>query len=184
MHSRKNRKAVSYLVSIVLMTLIAVALSTLLYAYFSGWIGARTAATGPVGALSIDEAYSHLSTVTNNNGENENYTIFIIYARNSGSGSTQISSVLLKLPNGTIIQALSNQDNINGTHGNPYANFTKVTIQPGESKEVNITVNATALGLDHGTYKGEYRGLWNIKLIGDDGSTVTTDVRVKGTFQS
>ncbi|MEB3756877.1 MAG: hypothetical protein GSR79_08505 [Desulfurococcales archaeon] len=178
----KNRKAVSYLVSIVLMTLIAVALSTLLYAYFSGWIGQRTSATGPVGALSIDEAYSHLSTVTNGN-EKENYTIFILFVRNSGTGSTQISSAFLELPNGTVIQAIGNQTHIDGLQGNPYANFTKLTIQPGESKEINITVNATALGLDHGTYKGEYKGLWNIKLIGDDGSTVTTDVRVKGSFE-
>ncbi len=172
--NKKNNRGVSYLVTVVLMTLIAVALSTLLYAYFSGWIGQRTTATGPVGALSIDEAYSHLSTV-----QKVNYTIFLLYTRNSGSGSTQISSVYLTLPNGTIIQAIGNQTNINGTKGNPYANFTKITISPGETKMVNITVNATALGLDS---NGEYRGTWNIKMVGDDGSTVATAVRVSGSF--
>ena len=178
----RSRRGVSYLVTVVLMTLIAVALSTLLYAYFSGWIGERTSNTGPTGALSIDEAYYNLKSVTHGS-KKVNYTIFVLYTRNSGSGSTQISSVYLTLPNGTVIQAIGNQKNINGTKGNPYANFTKITIQPGETKMVNITVNITALGLDNGVHKGEYQGVWSIKMVGDDGSTVVTTMRVTRSFQ-
>jgi FlaG/FlaF family flagellin (archaellin) len=154
---RSRRRGVSYLVTVVLMTLIAVALSTLLYAYFSGWIGERTSSTGPTGALSVDTASA---TVTDTS------ITFSLYIRNVGTGDVQITDAFLTLPNGTIIRV---PDSTIGTTMNP----PNPTIQP--NNVAHITINVPKSEPSSGTYIG----WWTIKAIGDDGSTLTVKVLVR-----
>ncbi len=150
----QGKKGVSYLVTVVLMTLIAVALSTLLYAYFSGWIGEKTGVSGPVGALSVDAAYAV---------KDSSYLNFTLYVRNSGSGAVNITKALLTAPNGTIIQAPSGSNvRIEGT----------TLITPGNSSQIKISVSTSILK------SGTTKGLWTIKLLGDDGSVATVNIRV------
>ena len=119
---KRDKKAVTYLVSIVLMTLIAVALSTLLYAYFSGWIGARTAATGPVGALSIDEAYYNSNQV-------------VLFVRNAGSGNVTITNAYIDFNNGTIRSYNTSNGGITG----------QTELAPGTTGKITIsTVHITS----------------------------------------
>jgi len=138
----KAKKGVSYLVTVVLMTLIAVALSTLLYAYFSGWIGEKTGVSGPVGALSVDAAYANTSS---------NKITFNLYVRNSGTGNVTINKALVTAPNGTVIEVAPSGD---------------TTIAPGNTGKIRIDVTSSS------------KGLWTIKLLGDDGSAATVNVRV------
>jgi archaellum component FlaF (FlaF/FlaG flagellin family) len=148
-HTKKyNRRGVSYLVTVVLMTLIAVALSTLLYAYFSGWIGERTSSTGPTGALSVVESYYNSTDQS-----------FILYVRNDGTGDVNITTAYVIASNGTVIYT-GTPENESGGHNN--------IVPPGSTIKLNVTVNKT---LDPGVYQ--------IKLVADDGSQVVTTVRVR-----
>ena len=157
MRSRRARRGVSYLVTVVLMTLIAVALSTLLYAYFSGWIGERTSSTGPTGALSVDTASA---TVTSTS------VTFSIYIRNVGVGDVKITDVFLTLPNGTVIKA---PDSVLGTSVTP----SDPVIQPDNVVHITVSVPKDKLAA------GTYLGWWTIKAVGDDGSVVTVKVLVR-----
>ena len=151
----RNRRAVSYLVTVVLMTLIAVALSTLLYAYFSGWIGQRTTATGPVGALSIDTAAAYVNSTS---------ITFKLYIRNSGVGDVVINEAILAMPNGTRLKAPDPSLGIQ---------MNTPPIHPGSAGELTITVSKDILK------PGSYNGWWNIKALGDDGSLVDIRILVK-----
>ena len=148
--NKKHGRGVSYLVTVVLMTLIAVALSTLLYAYFSGWIGERTSNTGPTGALSIDAASAAVTSSS---------IKFSIYIRNVGIGDVRITDIFLTLPNGTVIKA-------------PSISPSSPVIQP--NNVVHITINVPKDSVD-----GNYIGWWTVKAVGDDGSTVTVKVLVR-----
>jgi|GEM_PF-2454372 len=157
MASRRARRGVSYLVTVVLMTLIAVALSTLLYAYFSGWIGERTSSTGPTGALSVDTASA---TITSSS------ITFSIYIRNVGLGDVRITDVFLTLPNGTVIKA---PDSVLGTT----LSSSKNVIQPNDVVQITVSVPKNKLAT------GTYIGWWTVKAVGDDGSVVTVKVLVR-----
>jgi hypothetical protein len=152
-----NRRGVSYLVTVVLMTLIAVALSTLLYAYFSGWIGERTSSTGPTGALSVDTASA---TVTSSS------VSFSLYIRNMGTGDVKITEAFLTMPNGTVLKV---PDPTIGTSMSP----PNPIIQP--NNVVHITIDVPKSKLSSGTYIG----WWTVKAVGDDGSMVTVKILVK-----
>lgn len=137
----KRRSGVSYLITVVLMTLVAVALGTLLYAYFSGWVGSRTGSMGgPVGVLSVEEAYYISSNKS-----------IVIYVRNDGVGTVNIVRYYLTAPNGTVTA---------GTISSP------VSVDPGSTAQVTITLNNPS------------SGVWAVKLIADDGSSVATTVKV------
>ena len=153
----KSRRGVSYLVTVVLMTLIAVALSTLLYAYFSGWVGERTSSTGPTGALSIDTASA---TVTNTSVN------FSLYIRNVGVGDVKISEAFLTLPNGTVLKV---PDTEIGTIMNP----PEALVQPDTVTHITISVPRSVLA------DGTHLGWWTVKAVGDDGSVVTVKVLVR-----
>jgi len=144
----RERRGVSYLVTVVLMTLIAVALSTLLYAYFSGWIGERTSSTGPTGALSVVESYY--------NSTNKS---FVLYVRNDGTGDVNVTTAYVIASNGSVIYTGTPVNDTNG-HDN--------TIPPGSTIKLKVLVNKT---LDPGVYQ--------VKLVADDGSQVVTTVRVR-----
>lgn len=140
----KRRSGVSYLITVVLMTLVAVALGTLLYAYFSGWIGSRTGTlAGPVGVLSAEEAYYN-STSGN----------FTIYVRNDGVGNVQIVRAYLTAPDGTVHLVDISTDNY--------------VVAPGSI----VRVEVPTAGITVTT------GIWTIKLVADDGSSVTVTVKV------
>ena len=128
--AKKSRRGVSYLVTVVLMTLIAVALSTLLYAYFSGWIGERTSSTGPTGALSVVEGY--YDSKTNN---------FTLYVRNDGSNTVNVTNAYVVYSNGTVVPASVSNDTM-GHHNN--------TISPGEIKKLYVNPGST---LPSGVYR-------------------------------
>ncbi len=153
----ESSRGVSYLVTVVLMTLIAVALSTLLYGYFSGWIGERTSSTGPTGALSIDTASA---TVTSTNVN------FSLYIRNVGVGDVKISEAFLTLPNGTVLKV---PDTEIGTIMNP----PEPLVQPDTVIHITISVPRSVLA------DGTYLGWWTVKAVGDDGSVVTVKVLVR-----
>ena len=153
----RSRRGVSYLVTVVLMTLIAVALSTLLYAYFSGWIGERTSSTGPTGALSVDTANAKVTGT---------HITFNLYVRNVGVGDVKITNTFLTLPNGTVIKAPDS-----GLGVSVSANPNSV-IQP--NKVVGVTISVPKNIVD-----GKYVGWWTIKIVGDDGSAVTVKVLVR-----
>ncbi len=141
----RRRSGVSYLITVVLMTLVAVALGTLLYAYFSGWIGSRTGSlAGPVGVLSVEEAYYDSAN-----------TQFVVYVRNDGVGTVTIENAYVTAPDGTVYTA----SNI-GTD-----------VAPGST--ATVTLSTTTLGIT--TVNS---GIWTIKLVANDGSSVTTTVRV------
>jgi len=140
----KRRSGVSYLITVVLMTLVAVALGTLLYAYFSGWIGSRTGTlAGPVGVLSAEEAYYN-STDTN----------FYIYVRNDGVGTVQVVRAYITAPDGTVYF----KDISSGNY----------SVAPGST----VLVKVPTTGITVTT------GIWTIKLVADDGSSVTVTVKV------
>ena len=140
----KRRAGVSYLITVVLMTLVAVALGTLLYAYFSGWVGSRTGTlAGPVGVLSVEEAYYNATNAT-----------FFVYVRNDGVGAVQIVRAYITAPDGTVYL----QDISAGNY----------VVAPGTT----ILVRVPTTGITVTT------GVWTIKLVADDGSSVTTTVKV------
>lgn len=142
----KRRSGVSYLITVVLMTLVAVALGTLLYAYFSGWVGSRTGSiSGPVGVLSVEEAYY--------NGTAPDYD-FYIYVRNDGVGSVQIVRAYVTAPNGSVTF-------VDLSSGN-------YVVAPGTTILVKVDLGNSALA----------SGVWTIKLVADDGSSVATTVKV------
>ncbi len=143
-------RGVSYLVTVVLMTLIAVARSTLLYGYFSGWIGERTSSTGPTGALSIVESYYNDTTDHS----------FILYVRNDGTGDANITTAYVIASNGTVIYT--------GTPVNVETQNHNNVVSPGSTVELKVQVDS---GLDPGVYQ--------VKLVADDGSQVVTTVRVR-----
>ncbi len=141
----RRRSGVSYLITVVLMTLVAVALGTLLYAYFSGWVGSRTGTlAGPVGVLSAEEAYY-------------NNTDFIVYVRNDGVGTVKIVRAYLTAPDGTVYFA--------DISGNNYE------VSPGTS--VMVVIDPGSAGITSVS-----NGIWTIKLVADDGSSVTVTVKV------
>jgi archaellum component FlaF (FlaF/FlaG flagellin family) len=150
LHTKKSsRRGVSYLVTVVLMTLIAVALSTLLYAYFSGWIGERTSSTGPTGALSVVESYYNSTDQS-----------FILYVRNDGTGDVNITTAYVIASNGTVIDT--------GTPVNAETNDHNNVVKPGSTIELKVQPDSS---LDSGVYQ--------VKLVADDGSQVVTTVRVR-----
>ena len=140
----KRRSGVSYLITVVLMTLVAVALGTLLYAYFSGWIGSRTGSlAGPVGVLSAEEAYY-----------SDSDTSFYVYVRNDGVGTVQIMRAYITAPDGTV----HFKDISSGGY----------TVAPGSTVLVKVPADDFSVT----------SGVWTIKLVADDGSSVTVTVKV------
>jgi hypothetical protein len=87
----KQKLGTSYLIAVVVMTLVAISLSVLLYAYFSGWIGSREGTLSrPIGLLQVEKAFY-----------NQTDNAFYVEVRNDGSGPVRITHAYVIEPDGT-----------------------------------------------------------------------------------
>ncbi len=155
-YGRKGeRRGEAYAIAVMLMVLITVALSTVLYAYFSGWVGEKSeSARGFSGILTIAEAearYDHVNREVN----------FTLYVRNDGSKNVTIDTAIIVAPNFTVVKA---------EPGNPDALLEEATLMPGSTGVIVIRVKVDP---------ADYHGIWTVKLIGDDGSQVAANVEVE-----
>jgi len=139
----KLRKGISPIVATVLLILIAIATGIVLYAFAAGWVGTRfSEATGPQAILVVEKAFF--------NTTDSKY--FTLYVRNDGSGPAKIVRAYITSPDGT-----TEKVDLDNT----------ITINPGETKEVDITLK---LNIERGK-------VYTIKLVATDGAEVTVRVR-------
>jgi len=172
------KKGISPIVATVLLILIAIATGIVIYTFAAGWVGSRfSEATGPQAVLVIESAYY-------NGTANNPY--FILFVRNDGSANTNISRAYITTPDGEVkvFEAPSDvvvydDDNISDAVGVFEINKTYFdapvkaypALIPATGDVVKVII---ALDNELTVSKGS---VYTIKLVGTDGSEVTTRVR-------
>ena len=145
-----KKRAVTYIVQVVLLAIVVTALTVLLYSYFQTWIGEKTgAAKGPEGMLVIEAGYF------------DGVDSFVLYVRNDGGAPVLIERAYITAPNGTV-------GVVDTTGGLTVVNNP---LEPGQYTTVKI--NATAAGI---TNIGQDE-VYTIKLVAGDGSEATISIR-------
>jgi len=89
-----HRKAISPIVAVLLMILVAIAAGVMVYSFISGWIGGATTSTSSVGnsILSVDYVYADAT--------NDQLTLSI---RNIGSGAAYLDKIYIKSDSGSYV---------------------------------------------------------------------------------
>ncbi len=145
----KTRKGISPIIATVLLILIAIATGVVIYAFMAGWIGTRFSATsGPQAVLIVESGYW-------------NGTHFILYVRNDGSRNTNITRAYIEYPNGTVY--LVNKNDITDINGHT------APLIPANGTAIEVLIKGPT-DIQQGV-------VYTIKLVGNDGSEVTTRIR-------
>ena len=173
----KLRKGISPIVATVLLILIAIATGIIIYTFAASWVGSRfSEAIGPQAVLVIESAYY--------NGTAGN-PYFVLFVRNDGSANTNISRAYITTPDGEVkvFEAPSDvvvyDDDISNVVGVFEINKTYFdapvkaypALIPATGDVVKVII---ALDNKLTVSKGS---VYTIKLVGTDGSEVTTRVR-------
>ena len=177
----KLRKGISPIVATVLLILIAIATGIVIYVFAAGWVGTRLAGTsGPQAVLVVESAYY--------NGTN-----FILYVRNDGAASVNITRAYITAPDGTVY--VTNSTNLKDElESGPKTNVSIIYVTdntgypariPNDGSSVIVTIgyykyNNTGNEWKHESFPNAIKGggqVYNIKLVASDGSEVTVNVK-------
>lgn len=128
----------------VLLILVSLATGLVIYSFMTGWIGSKLSGSGGPGAVLVIEAGYY------------NGTHFILYVRNDGAGTANITRAYIIAPNGTVYMARAN--NVTDPSGR------NVLIQPGD-------VGTVVIGSVSGIIINGFS--YRIRIVSNDGSEVS-----------